>query len=83
MGPLTAIQLIICGICLAIGLLHLALFIRLSEQRTNLWIALMCFCVAAGALFEAGAYHAPDIVSYNFGNSGVVKLLTGGRVMHE
>jgi len=57
--------LIVCGICLAIGFLHLALFLRLSEQRSNLWFAVMCFSVAAGAFFEAAAYQASEVGTYN------------------
>jgi PAS domain-containing protein len=58
MSPLIIARFIICGICLAIGLLHLAIFNRMPGRRADLFFALMCFSAATGALFEGLAYQA-------------------------
>jgi PAS domain S-box-containing protein len=64
MSPLITAQFIICGICLAIGLLHLAIYSRMPKRRAELFFALMCFSTAAGAYFEGLAYQADTIVGY-------------------
>ena len=53
MGPLIISQYVVCGICLAIGLLHLALYARLPKRKADLFFALMCFLSAGGTFLEA------------------------------
>jgi hypothetical protein len=65
MSPLIIAQFIICGICLAIGLLHLAIFSRMSDRRADLFFAFTCLSAAAGALFEGLTYQASTIAGYN------------------
>ncbi len=65
MGPLVIAQFIVCGICLTIGLLHLALFARMSEHKTYLFFALMCSFCGAAAFLEALAYRAISLQPYN------------------
>ncbi|MGD9302418.1 MAG: sigma 54-interacting transcriptional regulator [Desulfobacterales bacterium] len=65
MSPLIIAQFIMCGICLAIGLLHLAIYGRMADRRADLFFALMCFSTAAGAFFEGLTYQASTIDGYN------------------
>ncbi|MEJ2282863.1 MAG: PAS domain S-box protein [Desulfobacterales bacterium] len=65
MSPLIIAQFTICGICLAIGLLHVAIYSRMPQRRADLFFALMCFSTAAGAFFEGLAYQAGTIDGYN------------------
>ena len=65
MSPLIIAQFIMCGICLAIGLLHLAIYGRMPDRRADLFFALMCFSTAAGAFFEGLTYQASTIDGYN------------------
>ncbi len=53
MGPLIISQFVVCGTCLAIGLLHLAIYARLPKRKADLFFALMCFLSAGGAFLEA------------------------------
>jgi hypothetical protein len=41
MGPLMTANIIVCGICLALAFLHLAIYIRRSELKAYLFFALM------------------------------------------
>ena len=65
MGPLIISQFVVCGICLAIGLLHLALYARLRSRKADLFFSLMCFLSAAGAFLEALTYRTVDLQTYN------------------
>jgi PAS domain S-box-containing protein len=65
MGPLIISQFVVCGTCLAIGLLHLALYARLPKRKADLFFSLMCFLSAAGAFLEALTYRAVDLQTYN------------------
>ena len=64
MGPLIITQFVVCGICLSIGLLHLAIYTRQPERKADLFFSLMCFFNAAGAFLEALTYRAVDIQTY-------------------
>jgi PAS domain S-box-containing protein len=65
MGPLIIVQFVICGICLTIGLLHLAIYSRMPQRRSGLFFALMCFSTAVSAFFEGLAYQAATIEGYS------------------
>ena len=65
MGPLIISQFVVCGICLAIGLLHLALYARLRSRKADLFFSLMCFLNAAGAFLEALTYRTVELQTYN------------------
>ena len=65
MGPLIISQFVVCGTCLAIGLLHLAIYARLPRRKADLFFALMCFLSAGGAFLEALTYRAIDLQTYN------------------
>ena len=51
MDPLIITNFVIAGMCLAIALLHMVIFIRRPELKTDLYFALMCFCTAASVFF--------------------------------
>ncbi len=65
MGPLIISQFVVCGICLAIGLLHLATYARLPQRKADLFFSLMCFLNAAGAFLEALTYRTVELQTYN------------------
>jgi PAS domain S-box-containing protein len=77
MSPLIIAQFIICGICLTVGLLHLAIYSRMPDRRADLFFALMCFSTAAGAFFEGLAYQAVTIEGYN----SVYRLLVNAQAL--
>ncbi len=61
MSPLIIVQFIMCGICLVIGLLHLAICRRMLDRRADLFFCLICVSAAAGVFFKGLAYQAGAI----------------------
>jgi chemotaxis protein methyltransferase CheR len=55
---------VVAGMYLAVALLHMVIFIRRPELKTDLFFALMCTCVAASMFFEIGAYRAIDLSTF-------------------
>ena len=65
MGPMTVTNLVIAGCCFAIGILHLALFVRRRESRIVLIFAIMVLAMAVGAFIEAFTFRLDDIATYS------------------
>jgi PAS domain S-box-containing protein len=64
MGPLIITNFVIGGMCLAVALLHMVIFIRRPELKTDLYFALMCFCTAANVFSEIWVYQAIDLSTF-------------------
>jgi PAS domain S-box-containing protein len=64
MGPLIIANFVIAGMCLAIALLHMVIFIRRPELKTDLYFALMCLCTAASVFSEIWVYQAIDLNTF-------------------
>ena len=58
MGPLTIAFLMISGICLAVGLLHLTIFFRRRDRKVELFFAVMAVAVGVSFFFETRLYAA-------------------------
>lgn len=58
MGPLITANIIVCGICLSLAFLHLAIYIRRTELKAYLFFAVISFCMAGSSFFETEMYHA-------------------------
>ena len=58
MGPLTIAFLMISGICLAVGLLHLTIFFRRRDRKVELFFAVMAVAVGVSFFFETQLYNA-------------------------
>jgi PAS domain S-box-containing protein len=66
MGLIITTFLIISGICLAVGLLHLTIFFRRRDRRVELFFAVMSIGVGLSSFFETrlyGAAHLDQAVS--------------------
>ena len=61
MGPLTIAFLMISGICLAVGLLHLMIFFRRRDRMVELFFAVMAVAVGVSFIFETRLYAAVDL----------------------
>jgi PAS domain S-box-containing protein len=57
-GPLITANIIVCGICLSLAFLHLAIYIRRTELKAYLFFAVISFCMAGSSFFETEMYHA-------------------------
>jgi len=66
MGPLIIAEFVTCGVCLAIGLLHLTIFIFRSDQKADLFFAIMAICAALSAFFITWVYRADTLSDYIF-----------------
>ena len=64
MGPLSISNFVISGICLAVGILHLVLYIRRRDSHISLIFGLMALTMAASAFIEVWAYRAESIPVY-------------------
>ena len=64
MGPFIIAICVVGGMYLAVALLHMVIFIRRPELKTDLFFALMCTCVAASMLSEIGVYRAIDLSTF-------------------
>ena len=64
MGPLIITNFVIVGMCLAVALLHMVIFIRRPELKTDLYFALMCLCTAVSVFSEIWAYQAIDLNTF-------------------
>jgi PAS domain S-box-containing protein len=64
MGPLNIFNFVISGICLAVGILHLVLFIRRRDSHVALIFGLMAFTMAASTFIEVWIYRAESIPVY-------------------
>ena len=58
MGPLTIAFLMISGICLAVGLLHLTIFFRRRDRKVEFFFAVMAVAVGVSFFFETRFYIA-------------------------
>jgi len=61
MGPLTIAFLMISGICLAVGLLHLTIFFRRRDRKVELFFAVMAIAVSVSFFFETRLYCASHL----------------------
>jgi hypothetical protein len=61
MGPLSIAFLMISGICLAVGLLHLMIFFRRRDRMVELFFAVMAVAVGVSFIFETRLYTAVDL----------------------
>ena len=64
MGPLIITNFVVGGMCLAVALLHMVIFIRRPELKTDLYFALMCLCAAASVFSEIWVYQAIDLSTF-------------------
>ncbi|MBE9544762.1 MAG: sigma 54-interacting transcriptional regulator, partial [Proteobacteria bacterium] len=64
MGPLIITNFVVGGMCLAVALLHLVIFIRRPELKANFFFALMCLCVAVNVFSENWVYRAVDLSTF-------------------
>ena len=64
MGPLIITNFVIVGMCLAVALLHMVIFIRRPELKTDLYFALMCLCTAVSVFSEIWVYQAIDLSTF-------------------
>ncbi len=64
MGPLIITNFVVGGMCLAIALLHMVIFIRRPELKANFFFALMCLCVAVNVFSENWVYRAVDLSTF-------------------
>ena len=61
MGPIITAFLIISGICLAVGLLHLTIFFRRQDRKVDLFFAIMAISVGLSSIFETRLYSATHL----------------------
>jgi PAS domain S-box-containing protein len=61
MGPLTIAFLMISGICLAVGLLHLSIFFRRRDRKVEFFFAVMAVAVGVSFFFETRLYAAAHL----------------------
>ncbi|MCL7970793.1 MAG: hypothetical protein M8866_01720, partial [marine benthic group bacterium] len=64
MTPLISAQLVVAGICMALGLQHAFVWIRQRSSTVHLLIAVAAFAVGANALVEVGMYTATSVEQY-------------------
>jgi len=64
MNPLIIALLITGGICLAVGLLHLSIYIRQHDLKVNLLFAIMSLCAAGGTFSETVMYKAATSLGF-------------------
>ena len=64
MSPLISAEIITSGICLTIGLLHLAIYLRRRELTVNLFFAVMSLCTAVNAMLDAILFQARDLGAF-------------------
>jgi hypothetical protein len=62
MTPLNQINILICGICLTVGLIHLLVFYRRPDRKVDLFFGLMSLCIAGSAYVEIMMYTAIDVL---------------------
>jgi len=61
MSPLIITFLILSGICLAVGLLHLTIFFRRRDRKVEFFFAVMAVAVGVSFFFEARLYTAAHL----------------------
>jgi hypothetical protein len=64
MGPLIITNFVVGGMCLAIALLHMMIFIRRPELKTDLFFSLMCLCAAGSVFSEIWVYRTIDLSTF-------------------
>ena len=64
MSPLVTAEIVISGICLAVGLLHLTIYLRRRELAADLSFAVMCLGTAVSAMLNALLYQSGDLATF-------------------
>ena len=64
MSFLISSYFIVIGICTAVGLIHLFVFLSATERKTDLLFAATVFSMAAASYFEIKTYLSPSIDTY-------------------
>ena len=64
MKPLITANYLMCGICLAVGGMHLVIFLKNRQRRVDLFFAVMALCTAASVLLETWAYGSVSVEAF-------------------
>ena len=64
MGPFIIGNYIVSGICLALALMHMAVYFRQTERKTDLFFAIMAVCVAFSTFYETTMHQAVTVSAY-------------------
>ena len=64
MGPIIIANFVVCGICLTLAFLYMAVYFRRTERKADFFFAVMSICVALNAYYETRMYRADTIVAF-------------------
>ena len=64
MSPLVTAEIVISGICLAVGLLHLTIYLRRRELAADLFLAFMSLFTAAVAMLDAFLFNTRELLRF-------------------
>ena len=64
MSLLAGAHIFVGSICLAVSLLHLAIFLRRTESKVHLIFSIMALCCAVSTVLDIGMHRATDVATF-------------------
>ena len=64
MSLLAGAHIFVGSICLAVSLLHLAIFLRRTESKVHLIFSIMALCCAVSTVLDIGMHRATDVAAF-------------------